>query len=91
LELVRPLALLNVGMGGALVKSDRRWEVGSVHSIVVANGIDAGHAQIRVRHVRAAEGSRVFLIGLEFLALTPALAAQITKWAGLPDSLAGDQ
>lgn len=92
LELLRPLAVANIGPGGALIESDTPWPIGSVHSIALANGTEIGRAQICVRHVTAAAAAAgaatVFLIGVEFMSLAPALAASIAEWIAIAGGIA---
>lgn len=84
LEIEYPLPVIDISAGGALVKSDRPWAVGSVHAISIANGVEVGDAQVCVRHVRAAAGLRQgFLIGVAFLAVSPALASEIAQWVAM--------
>jgi hypothetical protein len=84
LEIVCPLPVLDISAGGALIGSDRPWQVGSVHAISVANGRDVGDARVCVRHVReTAESGHRFLIGLAFLTVSPALADEIAQWVAL--------
>jgi len=84
LEVVQPLPVANIGTGGALIESDRAWPVGSLHTIVVANGTEVGRAQVCVRHVAPGSGRPgTFLIGVEFLSLSPSLAGEIARWAAV--------
>jgi PilZ domain len=81
LEVVCPLPVVDVSTGGALLESNLELKIGSVHWVVMANGIEVGHAQICVKHVRpAANVERGFLIGVEFLTLSPALTQEIVRW-----------
>lgn len=86
LEVVRPLSVLDVGLGGALIESDRPWEVGAFHSLVIADGSEMGHVKARVRHVRAA-GALRFLVGVEFVSVSPALAEEFSRWVALAGDL----
>ncbi len=80
LELTQPLPVIDVSTGGALIESDRPLEIESVHSVVIANGVEAGHAQLCVKHVRPAPGTARYLVGVEFLSLSPALSDEIVRW-----------
>lgn len=89
LEIVQPLSIVNVGAGGALIEADRPWDLGSVHHVVVANGKEVGRAQICVKHVNASvEGA--FLVGVQFLSITPALASEITRWLALNGEMSSE-
>lgn len=84
LEIMCPLPVLDISAGGALIASDRPWQVGSVHAISVANGAEVGEARVCVRHVRSApESANGFLIGVAFLNVSPALADEIARWVAL--------
>ena len=93
LEVVHPMPVVNIATGGALIESERVWEVGAVHAIAVANGTEVGRAQVCVRHVTAVDGpgGRRFLIGVEFLSISPGLAGQIEQWVALGGDAARDQ
>jgi len=81
LELLCPLPVVDVSTGGALIESGFELKVGSVHWVVIANGVEVGHAQICVKHTRPAPArAHRFLIGVEFLSLSPALTEEIVRW-----------
>jgi len=89
LDIPEPLPVVNIGTGGALIEADRPWAVGAVHSIVMANGEEVGRARICVRHVKQLDASVPrFLIGVEFLSISPALAEQVTRWLALESDAA---
>jgi hypothetical protein len=90
LDIVEPLPMLNIGSGGALVEADQPWPVGSVHSVVVANGAELGDARICVRHLSAIDsGAGVrYRIGVEFLSMSPMLAERVTQWLAASGSQA---
>lgn len=84
IEIVCPLPVLDISSGGALIRADRPWELGSVHALSIGHGGDIGDARVCVRHVRACPGERnAFFVGVAFLALSPALAEQIAEWVTL--------
>jgi hypothetical protein len=84
LEITEPVPIVNIGAGGALVEADRPWTLGSVHSIVLANGTEHGRAQVCVRHVRQVDSTVTrFLVGLEFLSVSPDLVEQVTRWCAI--------
>lgn len=83
LDTVIGMPLLNVGRGGALVRSTIPLTPESVHHVAVTCDGQPTQASVRVRHVRSVVGSdgrASFLIGLEFLSLPSALLAQIDAW-----------
>jgi hypothetical protein len=85
LETAQALPIVNIGTGGALVLSDKPWEVGSLRSIIFANFNEIGRADIRVRHVAPAEGpSGGFAVGVQFVSVSPGVAAEIARWTGEP-------
>lgn len=73
----------DVSSGGCLVESPVALLPDSMHLVTLrCNGRDLT-VQIRVRHVRSASAAgpgSVYHIGLEFLALTPAMAEQVGLW-----------
>jgi hypothetical protein len=83
LETVLRLPLKNVSAGGVLIESNIALPAGSVHRLTFrCDGQDAA-AQVRVRHVepmRSIDGERVYLIGVEFLSMHPAVAGQVQRW-----------
>jgi hypothetical protein len=91
LDILQPLPVVNIGSGGALVQSDRPWPIGSVHSVVVANGSETGDVRICVRHVTPHDDGahRVYFIGVEFLNISPALAEEVSRWMADNSAKAG--
>jgi hypothetical protein len=83
LETVLHLPLRNVSPGGALIESHVPLPAESVHRLTFrCDGQDAA-AQVRVRHVEptvSVDGERMYLIGVEFLSLHPALVGQVERW-----------
>jgi hypothetical protein len=88
-----PLALLlkNVSSRGCLIESPLPLVLNSMH--VVTLKCDGREMPIRmlVRHVHSATPAdpwQTYLIGLEFLALTPAMTDQIAVWTADPGGAA---
>jgi hypothetical protein len=81
------LKLRNLGRGGALLESPLPLERDSVHRVTaVAAGVPY-QVQMRVRHALPAAthaGSR-YLIGVEFLQMSPDLEEIIVRQVGLGD------
>lgn len=79
------LLLQNVGPGGALLESTVPLAADSVHWVTtLANG-QPHLVKIRVRHstaTRTSEGATRFLIGVEFLMLSPAVEQAIFRQMG---------
>src|SRR3954454_11012924 len=84
LETVLQLPLRNVSRGGALIHSHVALPSHSVHRLAFnADGQDVS-VPVRVSHVDtqvSADGERTYLIGVEFLAMQPALLDLIERWA----------
>lgn len=83
IEAVLQLPLKNVSPGGCLVESPLALVPDSTHAVRIRCGDRETSLHIRVRHVRAAaqgETASRYLIGLEFLSMTPAAAAEIATW-----------
>jgi hypothetical protein len=81
LDITRPVRVVNISMQGALIEIDRRWDIGSVHTVTIASGGDPCRGRMCVRHIREAgerEGS--FLAGVEFLSVSPGMAGEIARW-----------
>jgi hypothetical protein len=84
LEVSFPLALQNVGPGGALFHSNASLPPDSVHKLTFRIDGSDFTAEAKVRHVeRVAEGNGAngFLIGFEFMAAHPALFARLDRLA----------
>ena len=89
LESVLRLPLRNIGLSGALVESRSPLAPDSIHRITWDADEHETSTQGRVCHVRqtsAANGERVYLIGVEFVSRTPAVAEQIQRWLSEPQS-----
>ena len=83
LDAVVGMPLVNVGRGGALVRSSVPLTPESEHHVSVACGGEQAPANVKVRHVRTVvgnDGRDLYLIGLEFISLPAALIAQIDAW-----------
>lgn len=83
LDTALSMPLLNVGRGGALVRSTIPLPPQSVHHVTVARDGVQTPTSVQVRHVRpmlGSDGRDYFLVGLEFLTLPTALRAQIDAW-----------
>ena len=83
LDTALSMPLLNVGRGGALVRSTVPLPQHSVHHVTVTSEGLQTPTSVQVRHVRpmlGSDGRDYFLIGLEFLTLPTTLRAQIDAW-----------
>ena len=77
------MPLMNVGRGGALVRSIVPLPPHSVHHVTVSSEGQQTPTSVQVRHVRpmlGTDGRDYYLIGLEFLTLPTTLRAQIDAW-----------
>jgi hypothetical protein len=91
LEAVLPLAVRNVGRGGALIEARAPLPADSVHRLLFRSNGEDVWAEVRVRYVAPNTSDRNdprFLIGLEFVSTHPVLMEQIDRW--LMESL-GDE
>jgi hypothetical protein len=82
LETVLPLTLKNVGPGGALLESHVPLAAESVHRLTFSWSGHERPARVRVRHVAPAispAGQSYYAIGVEFVGVHPALAAEIER------------
>jgi len=83
LETVLRLPLRNVSRGGALIHSHVALPSQSVHRLAFQSDGQNLSVPVRVTHVDtqvSADGERTYLIGVEFLALQPALVELIDRW-----------
>ena len=83
LETVIRLPLRNVSRGGALIHSHVPLPSQSVHRLAFNSDGQDVSVPVRVSHVDqqvSADGERTFLIGVEFLAMQPALIELIERW-----------
>lgn len=83
LEAVLPLAVRNVGRGGALIESRAALPADSVHRLLFRSNGEDIWADARVRYVSpytSDSGDPRFLIGLEFMSTHPVLLEQIDRW-----------
>jgi len=83
LDAVVGMPLINVGRGGALVRSSIPLPPQSVHHVSVACAGQKAPTSVKVRHVRpvvGSDGRDYYLIGIEFLSMPAVLLAQIDAW-----------
>jgi hypothetical protein len=72
LELVEPLAVVDLSPGGALLEGPAELPVESVHRLRVEHAAETADVQVRVAHARAIDtvsGSGLHRTGVEFLAV----------------------
>ena len=84
LEAVVRFRVENIGPGGVFFYSDMPLPTDSVHQMTVTGGRQEFTTQVQVRRVRAtpgAQGEPAFVIGAEFLGMSPGLLAEIREWA----------
>jgi hypothetical protein len=83
LEAVLPLAVRNVGRGGALIESRAPLPADSVHRLLFRSDGEDMWTDVRVRYVApqaSTSDDPTFLIGLEFMSVHPVLVEQIDRW-----------
>jgi hypothetical protein len=76
----------NLGRGGALVESPLPLTADSAHWVTVMAGGQPHLVQIRVRHstsTASSTGEPAFLIGLEFLKLSPGIEELVVRYTGV--------
>jgi hypothetical protein len=89
LETVLRLSMADVSSGGVLVQSQVMLPPDSTHRLTLSAGDRDFSTPVRVRHVREVvtdSGERTFLLGLEFVALDPALLAHMPEWIDVASS-----
>jgi hypothetical protein len=79
LEAVEPVPLRNVGQGGVLLEARFSLPVDTVHRLRLASDGRTSDLQARVRHVTTNHVDRHYLIGLEFLPLSPGAADHLDR------------
>jgi hypothetical protein len=83
LDAAVPMALRDVGRGGAQVESFVQLQSGSLHRATFScDGIEAA-VQVCVRHVKpvvSSSGEQRYLIGVEFVSPSPAVLELIERW-----------
>jgi hypothetical protein len=82
LETVLRLPLKNISRGGALIHSHVPLPSDSVHTLSLSADGEAFTTLIRVKRVEevtTGDGERTFLLGVEFVAESPALLGMIEK------------
>jgi hypothetical protein len=69
------LTVVNLGRGGALLESPVPFAPESVHSVVAVTHEESHEVTLRVRHSTAGHqhGQRKYLVGVEFVDVSPAL------------------
>jgi hypothetical protein len=85
LETTVSLVVQNLGRGGALVESPLPLAAESVHWVRATADGQPHLVQMRVRHStrsRGGDGPPRFLVGVEFLRLTPAVEEAIVRYMG---------
>ena len=86
-DIAASLPVQNLGRGGALLDSPLPLATDSVHWVTAIADGQPHMLQIRVRHstsVRNREGHR-YLIGVEFLKLSPGVEEAIVRYMGTAD------
>lgn len=87
LELVEPLAVIDLSRGGALVEGAAELPVESVHRLRVETGTETVDVQVRVAHasaVETAQGAGVHRSGVEFLTVPEGAAAWLEAAVAAP-------
>lgn len=87
LDIAATLTLVNLGLGGALLESPIRLPPESVHAMVAISEGETHTITARVRHCGSgAPGDRAgrpaFLVGVEFLNVSPALQEFLARQLG---------
>jgi hypothetical protein len=79
------LTVVNLGRGGALLESPVPFAPESVHAVVAVTHEESHEVTLRVRHSTAGNqpGSRRYLIGVEFLDVSPALDEFLARQVSL--------
>ena len=86
-DIAASLTVQNLGRGGALLDSPLPLATDSVHWVTAIADGQPHMLQIRVRHstsVRTRNGHR-YLIGVEFLKLSPGVEEAIVRYMGTAD------
>jgi hypothetical protein len=74
------LRIANIGFGGASVESEQPLAVLAVYQARLAVASEEADVHVRVRHVRRGESHPArYVIGLEFLGLSPAAASILER------------
>jgi c-di-GMP-binding flagellar brake protein YcgR len=74
-----PAEIQNLSRGGALIRSQWPLTVDGMHTVRLGVRDEFTTVQARVRHVRRAQASEQYLIGLEFVDAEPRAAAQLER------------
>jgi PilZ domain len=86
LDTTASMVVQNLGRGGALLESTQPLASESIHWVTALAEGEPHLVQIRVRHSSSAptrEGPPRFLIGVQFLKLSPGLEEAIVRHIGL--------
>lgn len=74
------LRISNIGRGGAQVESGQPLPLMSTYEARLSAGGEEADVKVRVRHVRASDrDAAAFLVGVEFVGLSPAAAAIVER------------
>ena len=76
LDVSSSLAIVNLAPGGALLQSTVPLPAGSIHSVLAVTPEESYEVTVRVRHSLKGvdQGHASYLIGVEFVDVSPALA-----------------
>jgi hypothetical protein len=79
------LTVVNLGRGGALLESPVPFAPESVHSVVAVTHEESHEVTLRVRHSTAGQtlGHRRYLVGVEFVDVSPALDEFLARQVSL--------
>jgi hypothetical protein len=91
IETSMSLVVRNIGDGGALLESPVALEPGSLHWVSALIDGDPQPVRFRVRHsTRTTAGADAnYLLGVEFVSLTPAISEFVQRCLAADDALAG--
>jgi hypothetical protein len=79
------LTVVNLGRGGALLESPVPFPPQSVHSVIAVTAEETHKVTVRVRHSTAGEqeGRRHYLVGVEFVDVSPTLDEFLARQVSL--------
>jgi PilZ domain len=82
------LAVVNLGRGGALLESPVPFVPESVHAVVAVTHEESHKVTVRVRHSTGddRQGQRRYLVGVEFIDMSPALEEFLARQVTLGNS-----
>lgn len=83
-ETDRAFPLVNIGRGGALVRSVVPLDVGTIHKMRLIVGEEATELDVEVRHVTRLAGSATpgYLLGVEFVRLSDEAERRVAALVG---------